>query len=959
MACSRSTAAQSATKNVSPRAEGRPASERRTRSRTSLCLAAILATVSVASLVTPQAAHAEATPQRVQDFDLPEQALARSVSQIASSAGMQVLFDGVDATEAKVPALKGRMSAEQALQRVLAGSGYAYQYVRPGVITLIKASAEGNVDSQGERVTSVVRVEGIQGSPYFGGAGVAAGVNGINGSRDITATEGTGSFTSGALTIGSKVPQAMKDIPQSLSVLTNERMVQQNVTDFTTAMRQLPGVTLVQGTSSLESTFYSRGFEINSFQNDGGAPLNRGFGYFPQIDMSIYDHVELLRGAAGQFGAYGNPGGTVNLVRKKPLERSQFQFEAQAGSWRNYRVVADATSPLALNGALRGRVVMTYQDNHHFYDIAKDNKTLIYAIAELDVTTTTLLTAGLNYIRQDSVPWRSGLPRYLNGADLMLPRSTCLCFPWNRWDFDTTEIFGGLQQKVGRDWVLKVNLTHNRQASTQKWGYSSGAVNPDPDNLQGPQLEGQYQNYSNKQFSAEATLSGAFTLFGQRQEVTIGASQAKSDGTGYTDYTLLIQGSPTDPYRPYAGGPQFFFGSPFGARPAINVFDFDPNDPLFTEPRNPLPTTRYTNYGQTQTGAYINMRLTAFDRLHLTTGLRWSRFEYGYAYDRICTSIPATNPAFSPNCFGKQVGDVYSSQTIQVYRSDNFSWPPPVNVSFDVTKSLTAYVGYTDIYESQAYYLDANLNPLPPVTGANWEAGVKWAPFDGKLNLSAAAYRIRKKGFGMIDPPDYSGYYQVSPGVSCCYVVDPVGVYRSDGLDIEVNGEISRGWQVVASYNYNENEQTNGGSLYGNDGAPFRTISPKHLYKLWTSYDFGAAGHVGALSRLVISGGVNGQSSGYYSGSTCVRFDPNDEPDPITGDQDCLTDGYEDYEFRVPPHALLSARLDYRLLPNWSLAINLENLFDKTYYQTTSNSVYSGFWYGAPRSFTFSLRGKW
>ncbi len=80
----------------------------------------------------------------------------------------------------------------------------------------------------------------------------------------------------------------------------------------------------MQGDTNLEHTFYSRGFAINSIQIDGGAPLTTGIlggqSFYPQIDISQYDHVELLRGAAGLFNGYGDPSGTVNLVRKKPLD---------------------------------------------------------------------------------------------------------------------------------------------------------------------------------------------------------------------------------------------------------------------------------------------------------------------------------------------------------------------------------------------------------------------------------------------------------------------------------------------------------------------------------------------------------------------------------------------------------------------------------------------------------------
>ncbi len=891
-------------------------------------------------LAVPGAAQAQAT-DRVFDLDIPAQSLARSITALSTASGVQVVYADDAPLSVQAPPIKGRMTVNQALDRLTAGSGFTYRFTAQGVVTLVKVPG-GN--EEGARVLGPVRVEGAQGSPYFGGAGQTVGVNGINGSRDITATEGTGSFTSGALTIGSKVPQALKDVPQSVSVLTSERLEQQNVTDFTTAMRQLPGITLVQGTTSLENTFYSRGFAITSIQVDGGAPLSTQYGFYPQIDMSIYDHVELLRGAAGQFNGYGQPGGTVNLVRKKPLDHTQLTLEVQAGSWSNYRVTADATSPLALDGALRGRLVLAYQDRHYFYNTAKDNRTLIYGIAELDATPTTLFTAGINYTRQDSVPWQSGLPRYLNGGELKLPRSTSFAMPWSRWDFDTTELFGGIEQKLGGEWTVKLNLTYNRQSSTRKVGYSTGAVNPT--NGLGPMISGAYNDYASEQFSAEAVVSGAFMLFGQRQEVTIGANRVRSDGGGLTNYASLISGTAAVPYQPYAGGPSYYSGSPNGARPPIDVFDFNPRDPRYTEPRNPLPSTYFPANGTVQSVAYANLRLTVFDRLHLTTGLRWSRYEYDVEYGILCMTMTG-------GCLGKQIGDV-SSSSKQDYGASDISWPPAITLSVDATRSLTAYLGYTDIYQSQANYLANNGTPLDPVTGSNWEAGLKWAPRAGKLNLSLAAYRVEQKGFGIL----VGAFQDLGGGRYCCYVSDPNRTDLSRGVDLEATGEVLPGWQVFASYTFNENKQQ--GSSFGtSEGLPIISIAPRHLYKLWTSYDFGAAGHGGALSGLSVSGGVSGQSSGFQSGSTCVSLNPNAQPNPITGAQACLPDGFEDFQFTVPAYAVFSARADYRLSDTWSLAANLENILDKTYYQTTGTSVAFGHWYGVPRSATISLRGKW
>ncbi len=166
-----------------------------------------------------------------------------------------------------------------------------------------------------------------------------------------------------------------------------------------------------------------------------------------------------------------------------------------------------------------------------------------------------------------------------------------------------------------------------------------------------------------------------------------------------------------------------------------------------------------------------------------------------------------------------------------------------------MTKTLTAYVGYTDIYQNQASYLDPDLKPIDPITGSNIEGGLKWQARNGRLNLSIAAYRIKQKGFPVEDGTyDYDvtsndivngiNYYFVAsngrrvpnglvdPDHNCCYKADPSRTLESEGFDLEVTGELLIGWQVSAGYTYNRTKQE--GSYFGtNDGLPFVSIQPK------------------------------------------------------------------------------------------------------------------------------------
>ncbi|MEJ1964515.1 MAG: TonB-dependent receptor [Gammaproteobacteria bacterium] len=886
--------------------------------------AAFLAVIGPVTATAQTDSAAPATALSVaRVFDIPAMPLAQAAIRFSEQAGVQLVFDAPLAKGIEAKAVTGRMTVKDALTRMLAGTGVTWRYLNSGAVTLERAP-----DVSGARVLGPVRVQGAS----------EGRVAGVNGSTDATATEGTKSYTSGALGVASKMPQSMKETPQSVTVITQQRMRDQNITDFNSALRQATGITAVPNGSALNPVFYSRGFSINTFQIDGGAPLTTSSGgTSPQIDMAQYDHVEVLRGAAGLFNYYGDPSATINLVRKRPLDHPQVTLETQAGSWNNYRAVLDASAPLAFDGKLRGRAVMVYQDTDHFYDIAGDSKALLYGIGEYDLGPETVVRGGISATRQQSVPWLNGLPRYQSGADLRLPRSTCLCFSWNRWNFDTTELFAQMDRALGERWSVKVNLTRNVQDITQKIGYGNGAINPLTGT--GSLFNASMGRSANQQSAGDATLAGSFELFGQRQEIVAGINYSNSDGGGLTQYSSLI---PTSGYVPYPGGPV--------GVPPINVFAFNADDPLYTEPAAGLPSTRYRELGRTQSGAYLNLKLTAFDRWHLITGLRYSRFAQKQVYDSLCT-------ATTGSCAGKRIGAVYSTNS-RNFDGDDLSWPTSISVLYDVTKTLSAYVGYTDIYQNQDNYVDRDLNPLQPIVGSNVEGGLKWEARDGRLNASLSAYRIEQKHWALeILDPQYTdnkgnvylgGRTEPGGNIRCCFDDDPHRTLLSQGLDLEMSGEVRSGWQVSAGYSWSKNEYR--GSTFGaNQGQPFASQQPHNLLKIWSSYAFQSGGW---LSRLTIGGGVNAQSSAYQAGASCVEYNP---PNPTTGLIGCKTS--VPYNYTAPHYAVLSARADYRLRDHWNVALNANNITDKRYYEATGSSTSTN-WYGDPQNFMLTVRGS-
>ena len=441
------------------------------------------------------------------------------------------------APASKAQPLQGDLSPAAALAQLLSSTGLTYRFAGENLV-VISAATE-----QGSHVTSPVRVQGSEGEAS-GGAGNVAGVVGANGSRDVTATEGTHSLTTGETSIASKAPQALKDTAQSLSVVTRQRIEDQQLDSLADVLDQVTGITVVQGEgisftpgTNLNPSFYSRGFQVQNFQIDGGAPLTQGNSnyqseFVPVFDMSIYDHVEVLRGASGLYGGVGDPGGIISLERKRPLDHEQLIVDAQLGSFDHQRISIDDSTPLLDEDRLAVRAVLTHDDSDFFYNAATKKIDLAYLNLEAKPAARTVVNLGASYTNQRGTPWQYGLPRYSDGSDIQLPREVCLCVSWSEQVDRQAEFFAQLHQGFGEHWSLQVNLGKNNQT-----GYyddaaaQAGYTGIDRQTGAGLSVYGARGDLMARQATADLFLNGEFEALGHLHQVTLGANYQDSNGS--------------------------------------------------------------------------------------------------------------------------------------------------------------------------------------------------------------------------------------------------------------------------------------------------------------------------------------------------------------------------------------------------------------------------------------------
>jgi len=808
------------------------------------------ASLGLACVPLAHAAQADSSARHA--LAIPAGSLDAALTALSRATGLNIAFAPADLAGKYSPGLQGSFSSDQALQRLLQGSGLLAAPQASGGYRLMPVghgAQQGAVALDPTNVTSTANL-GEQ-------------------------TENTGSYTTGAIAAGGKRTRSLRETPQSVSVMSSQRIEDQHLTSLTQVLDQTTGITVVGGNDS-KNEIYSRGFVIRSIQTDGGAPMLRNETFDTLPDMTAYDHVEVLRGSDGLFGGTGDPGGSINLVRKRALPYNQLKVSQSAGSWDNYRSEVDLTGPLGFDGALRGRVAMSFEDKQYFYDNADSEKHVIFGTLEADLSPATLVSIGGTYEWRDMDGyWDRGMVRYKDGSPIGTSRSRSLAADWSANNYKRTEYFAKVEHALDDNWSLKASYTKSKFDSTQDIGEVSDSVNP-VTNL--TTFKRFIRGYSNEQDLFDTNLSGTFEAFGLQHEVLVGADYEEVMRT-YSDHSDLSTTSD------------------------INVpFDITTGDAgSMPKPRTPGIYYYNPDWNQRKSGAYATFKAQLAEPLHLTLGARYSDYR-----DNVRTVVPNFN------------------MDTRVKESNRGEVTPFGALVLDLNEQWSLYTSYAEIFQPQTAYKSASSQPLEPIEGETYEFGTKGELLGGRLNLSSALYYTKRMNEAVSIG---QGFYSAS------------GEVISKGIDSEISGELLPGWQAMVGYTLNINKQRTAGNP-DNDGLPMSTQTPKHLFKFFTTYQL-----PGEFERWKVGLGATIQSDSYKQGFVQHRM-----PDGSLSQQD-------PYAFRQAGYAVWNGLVEYRIDEHWTATLNGNNLFDKTYFQTVDASN-TGNWYGAPRNYMVTLRGK-
>lgn len=571
---------------------------------------------------------------------------------------------------------------------------------------------------------------------------------------------------------GTRFDLAPREIPQSVSIISHQRIEDQNLDDIIDVLANTTGVTSTQSDSE-RTEFYARGFYIDAYQFDGlPTQMVQNWSYGDSgLDLALYDRVEVVRGATGLLSGAGNPSASVNLIRKHADSAELAgSVSVNVGSWGRTRTTVDVGSALNASCTVRGRVIGSYLDTDGQMDRYNQRKTLGYAVIDADLTPDTQLSVGYDYQqkRANGATW-GGFPMlYSDGSRTGYDESFNASPEWTYWDTTSKRAFATLQHAFSNGWKFKVGATHDETKADDKLFYpayndwTTGESNFDRTTGAGISPSAGFYNTQRKVTGVDGYIDGPFQLFGREHQLMAGLSYNKREYANYGDYQVGGPGQAWDPFASYLN-----WTGKIG----------EPN-------WNPLALASEGTI--TQKAGYAAARLSLADPLKLIIGARYTDWKSeGEGADR---AHKVTTPY--------------------------------AGLVFDINDTYSTYASYTEIFQPQTLK-DRNGSYLDPVDGKSYEVGVKGAWFDNRLNASLAVFRIEQDNVGQATGEPVQGSqnefaYRAARGTV------------SRGFEFEVNGELAPGWNATFGASRYVAKDIN--------GADINTNLPQTALKLFTSY---------------------------------------------------------------------------------------------------------------------------
>lgn len=544
-----------------------------------------------------------------------------------------------------------------------------------------------------------------------------------------------------------------KDLPQAVQIFNSQIIADQQINTLSDVLKNANGVAMGSNRGAVSENFYARGYSLggNNIFRDGARTNNGG-----SIEASTLESAELLKGSAALLYGGVSGGAVLNLVTKKPKFESGGEVSFRAGSYDYYKPTIDVYGPISEKVAFR--VISTYVNSESYRDVVKSERVYFNPSVLYNISSSTELNVNMDYLKSDFTP-DFGIGSVDGKLNTDVGRSTFLNVPWAYNNTNTINSQANLKHKFNENW--NINALVNFQNYNRDY-YSSERIQAKANGMAARTLN---RTKSDEQtYNQQINVSGIANTGSIKHQVLIGMDADQSNVKNYTFNILDADGKVKTAYD--------------------SIYVFNPSAfPL----RSDMPAVTNNTWTETNVyryGIFAQDLVSLTEKFKVLVGIRYTYQRtpestgYNYAKDSTYTII--NQSADKSIQFGAKVDKAFS---------------PKFGLIYQPIKMTSIYASYSNNFTSNTGY-DREYRPMDPSIIDQFEAGVKNDFLNGKLSANLTWYKIINNNFAQTIILEDG----TSPDAN---MKEFTGKTASDGIELDVSGQVTPGLNILAGYAYN------------------------------------------------------------------------------------------------------------------------------------------------------------
>jgi catecholate siderophore receptor len=623
-------------------------------------------------------------------------------------------------------------------------------------------------------------------------------------------------------TTATKTDTELKDVPQSVTVVTEDLIRDQAMQNLADVVRYVPGITMAQGEGNRDTPVMRGNSSTADMFVDG---VRDDTQYFR--DLYNIERVEALKGPNAMIFGRGGSGGVLNRVSKQADWDTVRGLNLQLGSWNKRRIAGDFGQ--GINDASAFRVTGMFEDSESYRDGYEARRWGINPTFAFKAGENTTITLGYEHFEDERVADRGvpSSPNAFNGRRLPVETAPSTFFGDPDRSSATADV-DAFSALVDHDFGNGMTLRNRTRIADYDKFYQN--VYPGgPITFVGgtPMADIRAYNNATQRRNVFNQTDFVWELDGDiKQTLLFGAELGRQE---------------TDNLRKTGVFP---LNATCGAN-ATNKVCVPFSDPIYTGPLSFAPSSSDADNHTVArvAGLYVQDQIEFSPQWLAILGLRYDRFDVDFEDHRASTLPENRNLSSTDDLLSPRVGLVYKpAEPLSLYASYSMTYLPR---SGDQMSSLSP--------SNQAF---------DPEESRNQEIGAKWDVIPG-MSLTAAVYRLDKKNVIATDPNDPT-HSILTDG------------QRIDGVEIGLAGNITKAWSVMGGYAWQDGEVLLTGPNRGHRPAQL----PERTASLWNRYDFNShwGAGLGAVYRSELYPNIDNQVvvKGYTRYDAAVFFQVNE-----------------------------------------------------------------------------------